>query len=97
MDRVLEEEAYYILKAQGDIHVRHNEEGFPTFFIDPEWIGDGVRKVNFNAYFNAGRAKVGIGNDWPPPEGSKPVRNGHWASVRQIGWEADQAFIEAGF
>jgi hypothetical protein len=102
VDKTLRDEAYHWLKEQGDIHIRDlAEDADYVLFFNPKWAapGGGDGSVNFRAFFHEGgsEASIGVSMMWPPPPDAKPLKNAHWATVRQMGWEADEAFKAAGF
>lgn len=97
VDKSLKSEAYHDLKYQGDIHFAVTDGAAFVVFINNPSFGRGPFDIRFRGHFEAGsRASLATSMVWPPPPDAKPLKNAHWATMRQMGWEADQAFIALG-
>lgn len=103
VDPVTKNEAYHWLSAYGDIavqrHVDNPEYGNFTIYLgaamkqSPE-EGKAVLSANFEEGEN--KFSTNTGPD-PLPSDAQPIKHAHWASIRQIAWEAEQAFVSLGY
>lgn len=100
IDKKLKNEAYHWLSAYGDIYIGQSPEvegHDPSFVIYVPDTGNFrlAKSITTTAFFEAGRAVIGTSTSTPPAD-ARPIKYAHWASMRQIAWEANVALTESG-
>ena len=98
-DREMDDEAYHWLSAYGDLRLAQHKDVQLMIYVDKNEAISRSSDIKFlvNMDVDEKLLLVATTYDKKHMEGLTPVKNAHWASIRQIGWEADQALLQAGY
>lgn len=95
VDDSFKDEAYHWLKAYGDIYIEATDGAQFLLYLD--WAAFPEKdNIVCTAFFEGGRPLIATTSDPPTPD-AIPLAEAHWASMRQIAWEANVALAEAGY